>query len=221
MKSKRLLIIALLFSSLHLPAQKQVLSGLIEQNHKWLYAYTFENAITINTNEKMWKMLQDDNLAPSGHNSFYILAEGLATLSDKFNETNLIAKCGTGVNLDDEQSNMPGCKAAIDSWKDKYKITNNAKNISATNNAYRLINGYATTLADLFNPSTSSLWFNTHKPKSQKQNYIINMDNKYKGVQTSWSSDGATFTINAPADTEVDEWDKKIENGFKSGWIKN
>ena len=201
-------------------AQKQQLSDLITQNHKWVYAYTFEKAVTLHTSEAMWQLLQDDKKNPKGHNSFRILSAALMDLSDKFNGTSLETKCGSGVNSKEEESNKPDCKSAIDGWNGKYSVTINAQNVSANNEGYRLLNGYTTTLAYLFSKESRSLWRSGYAPNADKQHFIINMDNKYKDVQTSWSKDGTTFTVNAPATNEVSEWDRKIENGFKTGWVK-
>lgn len=201
-------------------AQKQQLSDLITENSKWVYAYVFEKAVTLNTSDAMWAMLQDKNKSPKGHTSFRILGDALMDLSDQFNGTSLEAKCGSGVNTKVEESNKPDCKSAIDSWNGRYNVTINAQNVSANNEGYRLLNGYTTTLAELINAGSRSLWRKGYTPKTDKQHFIINMDNKYKDVQTSWSKDGTIFTINAPATNEVNEWDRKIENGLKAGWVK-
>lgn len=220
MKKIVLLLTACVFTAIGVKAQKQQLADLITQKHKWVYAYAFEKAVTLNASDKMWQLLQDENRTPKGHNSFRILGDGLVELSDKMSGTALAAKCGSGVSTKEEESNKPGCQSAIDGWNGKYSVTINAQNVSATNEGYRLLNGYTTTLAYLFNAGSRSLWRNGYAPKADKQHYIINMDNKYKDVQTSWSKDVTTFTINAPADIDVSEWDRKIENGFKAGWIK-
>lgn len=201
-------------------AQKQQLADLITENSKWVYAYAFEKAVTLNTSGNMWAMLQDKNKSPKGYVSFRILGDALLDLSDQFNDTDLEAKCGTGVNIKVEESNKPECKSAIDNWKEKYSVTINAQSVSANSEGYRLLNGYTTTLAELFNSGSRSLARRGYKPKADKQHFIINMDNKYKDVMTYWSKDGTTFTINAPATNEVGEWDRKIENGLKAGWVK-
>ena len=220
MKKLILMLTACVLSTTSVLAQQQQLSDLITENSKWVYAYAFEKAVTLNTSNDMWAMLQDKNKSPKGHTSFHILGDALMDLSDKFNGTSLEAKCGSGVNTKVEESNKPDCKSAIDSWNGKYSVTINAQNVATTNEGYRLLNGYTTTLAELINAGSRSLWRNRYNPKTDKQHYIINMDNKYKDVQTSWSKDGTTFTINAPATNEVNEWDRKIENGLKAGWVK-
>lgn len=221
MKKTILFIMVCVLAANSAIAQKQPLTEKITQNHKWVYAYTFDKAIQLNASDKMWEMLLSENQNPKGDRSFRRLAGALIDLSDEFNGTHLEQQCGSGVNTKVEDGNKPDCQSAIDAWNGKYSVSINAQNVTANAEGYRLLNGYATTLASLIGKGDNSLWQHGYTPKSQKQSFIINMDNKYKDVQTSWSKDGSTFTINAPATVEVNEWDRKISDGLKAGWAKN
>ncbi len=214
------LLVVLITLAATASAQKQQLSDLITEKHKWVYAYAFEKGVTLNASDKIWQMLQDESKSPKGHNSFRILGAALIDLSDRFNDTVLESKCGSGTSSRVEEANKPDCKAAIDAWSAKLSVVINAQGVPANNEGYRLLNGYVTTLAYLFDKGSRSLWRSGYAPKAEKQHYVINMDNKYKDVQASWSKDGTTFTVNLPAEREVSEWDRKIENGFKTGWVK-
>ncbi|MBS1751506.1 MAG: hypothetical protein JST63_16510 [Bacteroidetes bacterium] len=166
-------------------------------------------------------MLTNEKKVSESANSFRILGAALIDLSDKYDGSVIEIKCGAGINLDLEADNKPDCKKAIDGWSGTFHVTIHAQQVPANATGYRLLNGYVTTLASLFENGSSSLPNYGYSPMEKKQLYIINMDNKYKDVQTRWSKDFSSFTINAPADLEVDGWDGKTEKGFEKGWSKN
>lgn len=199
---------------------KQELVDKITEKHTWIYAYAIEKTATINLSESMWKLVLGEDKNPKGYSTFKRMGKAFIDLSDKFGETYLEKKCGFGVTTTDEKENRSECKKVIDGWANKFSIAVNAPNIAGSSDAFKMITGYVSSVAIYLENGSSSIWHHGYTPKSAKQHIIINADNKYKAVTVSWSKDGSTCTINAPADIETAGWDTKIANGLMAGWSK-
>jgi gamma-glutamylcyclotransferase (GGCT)/AIG2-like uncharacterized protein YtfP len=222
MKKIIVILTVILIVNLHTTAQnrKQELVDKITEKHAWVYAYAIEKTATINLSESMWKLVLGEDKNPKGYSTFKRMGKAFIDLSDKFGETNLEKKCGFAVTTTDEKENREGCKKVTDGWANKFSITVNAQNVAGSSDAFKMVTGYVSSVAIYLEDGSSSIWHHGYTPKSAKQHIIINADNKYKAVTASWSKDGSTVTINAPADIETAGWDTKIANGLMAGWNK-
>ncbi len=199
-------------------AQKATIIQQIQEKSVPIYAYAADKTITYNLSESMWSKATGTEVHPLGYMTTKGMAKAFIDLSDKFGETYIDKKCGFTVNTVDEKENRPGCMKAVDAWSGKYSLVVNAKNVEGTRDGYKMVFGYVSSVAIYLEDGSASLWHHGFTPKSDKLHVIINADNKFKTVTTSWSADGTTFTINAPGDIETAGWDGKIETGLKAGW---
>ena len=105
-------------------------------------------------------------------------------------------------------------------WGGKYTLTVNAAGVAASNDAYKMVLGYVSSVAIYLEDGSASLWHHGYAPKGDKLHITINADKKYKTVTVVWNADGSNVTINAPADVETAGWDSNIEKGLIVGWKK-
>ena len=166
----------------------------------------------------MWEKVLSNQMHPKGCSTFFRLGKAFADISDKFDGTRLNANCGHGVPPDPDK--MRACLATIKDWDDKYSITVNATDVQGTKDAFKMILGYVSSFAIYLYDGSSSIWNHGYSPVSDKLHIIINADNEYKELDISWSEDKSTVTLNAPADIETVNWDRKIETGLKRGWTR-
>lgn len=201
-------------------AQKQALVDKVAEKHQWLYGYAVDKTVTANLSESMWALVLGEAKNPKGHSTFKRMGKAFTNLSDKFGGTALEKKCGFAVNSVDEKDNRAGCMSAIDGWNGKYTLTLNAPAVEASNDAFKMVTGYVSSVAIYLEDGSSSIWHHGYAPKSDKLHITINADNKYKAVDVKWNADGTAVTINAPADVETAGWDSKIGAGLQAGWKK-
>ena len=207
-------------ASLFAQSHKAELVSKIVEKHIPLYAHAIEQTATINLSESMWALVLGESKNPKGYSTFKRMGKAFVDLSDHFAGTTLEKKCGFAVTTVDQKDNEAGCDAVIDGWAGKYTLTVNAAGVPASNDAYKMVLGYVSSVAIYLEDGSASLWHHGYVPKGDKLHITINADKKYKAVAVSWSADGSSVTINAPADVETAGWDSNIEKGLIAGWKK-
>lgn len=198
--------------------RKAELVRTIAEKHLPLYAYAIDKTATINLSESMWALVLGEAKNPKGYSTFKRLGKAFIDLSDHFGGTNLEKKCGFAVNTVDQHDNQSRCRAVIDAWGNQYAFTLNAAGVEASNDAYKMVLGYVSSVAIYLEDGSAALWHHGYVPQSNRLHIIIQADTAHKTVDVNWNADGSTVTINAPADVETAGWDSRIEKGLLAGW---
>jgi len=110
-------------------------------------------------------------------------------------------------NNHDRENNKPKVEGMVDAAKDKIGFTLVANNLRGTNAEWNLTHRYMAVITDFLNDGR---W----KPKGGAA-FITLVVKPTTDVTVTKSPDGKHFTVTAPSDRDLHEWDTKITKGLQ------
>jgi hypothetical protein len=163
--------------------------------------FVIEKLTTFKLGKACWKKMLDKNENGEHSASFFTadvaeLAKRLA--GDDWSEIE-------SANNSDREANKPKVEKLVDAFHARFSFTLTADGDDCDTTTGSLMLRYWTTVGELLKDWT---------PKSGKAFITLNVSAKAKDVSVTASKDGTKFTITAPRDKEVAEWDTKITRPF-------
>lgn len=209
-------VMSLLFVQLYAQNKTELVSRIAEE-HLWLNSMMVNKFVTLNLSKNCWEAVFA-NKSPQGIDHFSRWGGALveyAKLMD-FGDLDALGGLAKGAG---EKANRPKMETLSDGMKGRFSFTIQAATMPCDELAYRLLMGYSATIRDFVsNGSGSTLGVNRGwRPRAGVMFITLVMSANAKDVSITISPDGKNFTVTAPSQTEVNEWDTKIEKGLARG----
>ncbi|PWU00198.1 MAG: hypothetical protein C5B53_04385 [Candidatus Melainabacteria bacterium] len=186
--------------------KEELINKVHEYTHSWWQPLIVKSQMDFDMSSDWWsKMLEQDGWGIKTVSNFaydlndFYKRQGLGDLEDI-----------ESANNNDRDANRARVESAIENLRNKasFKLATSGVKCDAT--SFDLCHRYMISIAEFL---AKDNWL----PKGGEAHITLVLSPTAKSVGVAVNPDGKHFTIDAPANVEVDEWDTKISNGLKRG----
>lgn len=186
--------------------QQDLLNKIHDYSHTWWVPLLVKTNLTFNVSDDWWpRLLESEGWGVKEISNFGTDINerykrlGLGDLEDV-----------ESANNNDRDANKPTVESKIESLKNKVSFTLNTNGVKCGDTSFDLCHRYITTIGEFL---ANDSWV----PKGDEAHITLTLSPTAKAINVSINPDGKHFTITAPANVEVDQWDDQIIKGLKRG----
>lgn len=207
------LIFFALSSAANVSAQnKEALADKVSSYSDPVVGKFLNEFVTLNLSAQCWETMLGEDASPTGTRAARELGGsvvGYAKLMGYGNASDFVS--GT-------QIQWTKVNPIIEKLKNNFSFTINAADASCADDRWHLLSNYAMTISDFYGDTSAPSGMNRGwRPAAGKMLITLNFSKTAKDVSVAVSPDKSQFTITAPSEVEVENWNGKIQKGMEKG----